>query len=390
MVANLSLINLYSINFLLALSTTVGMSILPLLVVDNMGISVMIYGLIEGSCEFLSSFIKLYSGKIYDKIKNKKILFIVTCIFAFISKIFLFFPLSSAIFASKISERIANGLFSTPRDVYALEGVANRGMSLAIIHCSKTLGCVIAPIAVGILCHFYGGVEFNMFKILLICVSLTFVALSLSFFIKNKKCKISVDKPISIVKLLKDKNLSKLYFLIVVYFLARFNDGFLSLYLKKLGYPVWLYLGTIGFFNTAMFIISPILGKLLDRKQIKTAGHITILSFIAFNIVFYTLPGFANNLAIFTYVFLGLALWGIQRAGAQVVFCNMVYNSAPTDCKGTAVGLFSCLSGLGTFLSAFFCGQVATIQLEYAFIISGIFSLMSFVIFQKVSYEKRI
>ena len=388
MVANLSLINLYSINFLLALSTTVGMSILPLLVVDNMGISVMIYGLIEGSCEFLSSFIKLYSGKIYDKIKNKKILFIVTCIFAFISKIFLFFPLSSAIFASKISERIANGLFSSPRDVYALEGVANRGMSLAIINCSKTLGCVIAPIAVGILCHFYGGVELNMFKILSICVFLTFVALSLSFFIKNKECKITIDKPISIVKLLKDKNLSKLYFLIVVYFLARFNDGFLSLYLKKLGYPVWLYLGTIGFFNTAMFIISPILGTLLDRKQIKTAGYITIMSFIAFNIVFYTLPGFSNSLAIFAYVFLGLALWGIQRAGAQVVFCNMVYNNAPTDCKGTAVGLFSCISGLGTFLSAFICGQVANIQLEYAFIVSGLFSLMSFVIFQRVSREK--
>jgi len=378
----MSIIILYIINFLLAFSTTVGMSILPLLVVDNMGISLMIYGLIEGSCEFLSSFIKLYSGKIYDNIKNKKILFILTTIFAFISKVFLFFPLGTAIFASKITERVANGLFSTPRDVYVLEGVNNRGMALAIINCSKTIGCVIAPILVGIVCHFYGGVEFNLFKIISVCVVLTLITLVLSFFIKNRDIKTETKESVSVIKLLKDKNLSKLYFLIVIYFLGRFNDGFLTLYLKKLGYPIWLYMGTIGFFNTAMFIVSPILGVLLDKKKARIALYITILSLIAFNLVFYSLLPFLDTFSFYAYVFTGLAFWGIQRAGAQVVFCNMVYNSAPSDCKGTAVGLFSCLSGLGTFLSAFICGHIANVQLEYAFVISGIFSLLSLVVFR--------
>jgi MFS family permease len=298
------------------------------------------------------------------------------------------FPFASMVFTSKITERIANGLFSTPRDVYVLESSSNKGMSLAIVNCSKTIGCIIAPISVGILCHFYGGVEYNMSKILWICISLTFFALILSFFIKNKNILEDSDKPISIIKLLKNKHLSKIYFLVIVYFLGRFNDGFLALYLKKLNYPIWLYMGTIGFFNTAMFIISPILGALLDRKKIKISGFITIVSFILFNIVFYLLPEFQTKYYI--WAFLGLIFWGIQRAGAQVVFCNMVYTNAPKDCRGTAVGLFSCLSGLGTFLSAFICGHLANIDLSYAFIVSGIFSMLSLIIFQKMTYENRV
>ncbi len=379
----MSIIYLYVINFILALSTTVGMSILPLLVVDNMGLSLMIYGLIEGSCELLSSFIKLYSGKISDRINNKRVLFIITTILAFISKILLFFPIGAAIFTSKISERIANGLFSTPRDVYVLDGVSKKGMSLAIINCSKTLGCVIAPVSVGVLCHFYGGVEYNMIRLLCVCSTMTFMAFILSFFIKNKGNSVLTIESISILKLLKNENLSKLYFLIIVYFLGRFNDGFLSLYLKKLNYPIWLYMGTIGFFNTAMFIVSPILGVLLDLKKVKVSIYITIISFILFNVIFFNLKLFNEGLTTYILVFLGLAFWGIQRAGAQVVFCNMVYNSAPTDCKGTAVGLFSCISGLGTFLSAFICGQAANIQFEYAFIVSGIFSVLSLVMFRR-------
>lgn len=383
MLQNLSVINIYVINFLLALSTTVGMSILPLLVVDNMGLSLMIYGLIEGSCEFLSSFIKLYSGKISDKIKNKKILFIATTIFAFISKVLLFFPVGTAVFASKITERIANGLFSTPRDVYVLDGVSKKGMSLAIINCSKTLGCVIAPISVGILCHFYGGVENNMFRILCICSIMTFAAMIFSFFIRNKNNSIVAYESVSVKALLRNENLSKLYFIIMIYFLGRFNDGFLSLYLKKLNYPIWLYMGTIGFFNTAMFIISPILGILLDLKKVKIATYVTMFSFILFNIIFYNLKIFNEDLTTYILVFLGLTFWGIQRAGAQVVFCNLVYNNAPSNCKGTAVGLFSCISGLGTFLSAFICGHIANIELEYVFIVSGIFSMLSMIIFRR-------
>ena len=42
-------------NFLLAISTTVGMTIIPILVTDSLGLSMLILGLIEGTTEFISN-----------------------------------------------------------------------------------------------------------------------------------------------------------------------------------------------------------------------------------------------------------------------------------------------------------------------------------------------
>ena len=62
------------INFLLAVSTTIAMSILPLLTTEKIGLSIFVFGLIEGGTEFLSNLFRLVSGSLFDRIKNKTIL----------------------------------------------------------------------------------------------------------------------------------------------------------------------------------------------------------------------------------------------------------------------------------------------------------------------------
>ena len=54
------MINLYIINFLLAVSTTIGMTIIPLLATQNLGLSLVFLGLIEGGSELLSNGLKFY------------------------------------------------------------------------------------------------------------------------------------------------------------------------------------------------------------------------------------------------------------------------------------------------------------------------------------------
>lgn len=46
-------------NFLFAISTTIGMSFIPLLVTDSLGMSLFALGIIEGSSELISNIIAL-------------------------------------------------------------------------------------------------------------------------------------------------------------------------------------------------------------------------------------------------------------------------------------------------------------------------------------------
>jgi MFS family permease len=353
------------------------MSIIPILLVDGIGINMFLYGIIEGVCEFLSSILKLFSGKLYDRINQTKYLFIITIIFAFFSKIFLYFPTATSMLFSKTSERIANGIFGTPRDTYVLDNVVRKGIFFSLLSCSKTLGCIISPICIGLICHYYGGLDNNINLFLSFCVSITAVCFVLTFFIKNRTI-VEVEhqtESLTLKHIFKNKHLFKIYLLSMLFFLARFNDGLLIIHLKNMNYPSWLYLGTIGYFNAAMFTISPLFGLFIDKKKLKLVGYLTIVSLLLFNIVFYNL-----NILNFEFVFLGLIFWGIQRTGAQLFFTNLVYNSVDKHNKGFAIGVFSFISGLSLFISSSFCGYLADFNLNYAFMVSGFFSLLSLII----------
>ena len=67
-------------NLILAIATTIGMTIIPVLVTDSLGLSLLILGIIEGTTEFISNALRLTIGILFDKIKNKKTYFYVSYI----------------------------------------------------------------------------------------------------------------------------------------------------------------------------------------------------------------------------------------------------------------------------------------------------------------------
>lgn len=109
---------IYLMNFLFAISTTIGMAFIPLLVTDNLGMSLFILGFIEGSSELVSNILRLVTGNIFDRVKDRRLLFVTPAILAFISKSVLYFPNTLTIISAKIIERISNGSFAAPRDAY--------------------------------------------------------------------------------------------------------------------------------------------------------------------------------------------------------------------------------------------------------------------------------
>ena len=361
-------------NFIFAVSTTIGMTLIPLLTTEGLGLSLFMLGLIEGSSEFLSNILRLATGNIFDRTKDKRFLFVIPSFIAFCSKIILCFPNITTIFLNKILERISNGTFAAPRDAFIGINAKNKGMALAFLNIAKTLGCVIGPLLVSGCVLYIGPLQDNMITLFMFACFINFLALVLSFFVKSKVIKEIPIKNDFCVRKLKSTLKSSFGILMLssVFFLGRFNDGVIMLYLKDCGFPEWFYLSTISFFNLVMLCISPFMGYYVDKGKDHLILLITILSLLGFNLFFF-------NISYLPWVFasLGLVLWGAQRIGAQIAFAAVIFKKTPVNYYGTAIGIFSFLSGLSIFISSSICGYLAQTSFTYVFIVSAIFSIAS-------------
>lgn len=361
---------IFLINFLLAISTTIGMTIIPFLITDSLGLSLLVLGLLEGTSEFLSNVFRLANGLLFDKIKNKRLIFVSSTAMALISKTLLFLPISWAVLFSKILERIANGMFASPRDAYVATKAKNKGMALGLLNVSKTAGCILGPLVVSASTLFLGNLKDNLHYLVVLCCLLAFPAFVFSFTLnlqRAEKTSFSVEKISTVLK-----NTMPILIISFLFFMGRFNDGLLMMYLKHKNFPEWFYLSTIAIFNAIMLISSPLIGASIDKGHLKTLVYITIGTLLFFNVCFYGIDNMTWHLAI-----LGIISWGIQRACAQIVFASLIFKRVQSENYGTAIGLVYIFSGMATMISSFCCGFIANTHFSYVFIFSGFFSILA-------------
>ena len=120
-----------------------------------------------------------------------------------------------------------------------------------------------------------------------------------------------------------------------------------------------------------MFVVSPIFGIMIDRNKIILTLFITISALLVFNILFYFIA-----LVPMLFAILGLIAWGIQRVGAQITFSAMIFRIIPEKSYGTAIGIYSLLSGIGNLVAASICSYFALYSFDYVFLFSGASSLI--------------
>ena len=375
---------IFLMNFIFAISTTIGMTIIPLITTESLGLSLFVLGMIEGSTEFLSNILRLVTGNIFDRIKDKRYLFVSPAIIALVSKAGLLFPNISAVLLSKTFERISNGAFAAPRDAYIGVNAKNKGMALAFLNISKTLGCILGPLLVSGCTLYFGALKENIYKVIILACFFNMIAVLVSFFIKSENVKVVIKSDDFSMSNLKHAlgSSSNILTLAFIFFLGRFNDGVILLYLKNQGFPEWFYLSTISLFNLAMLCLSPIFGYYIDKAMDRTILLLTILSLIGFNIVFYNIAS-----APWLFAIIGLILWGAQRVGSQMSFTAMIFRNTPSKYRGTSIGVYSFLSGAGILISSFICGYLAQKSFGYVFITSGICSIFALLF---ALYSKKI
>lgn len=342
-------------NFLLAFSTTVGMTIIPIICTSSIGMSLFVLGVLEGSCELLSNILKVSSGIIFDKVKNIRILFVLSSILSLLSKAVLFVSTPFSMIFSKNAERISNGLFSTPRDAFAASISKGKGKEISRMAMYKSVGCVLGPLFVAASSYFFGGIEMSITPLISVCVlcslASAFLCSGINLERQDRKKEHDIKK---INKYPANKNVFYVLSLSFLFFLGRFNDGLIMIHMRNLGVNDFICLSFIGVFNFVMIFSAPIIGKMCDKGKSDRAMIVSVLSLILFCFLFNFV-----HIHLIVVPLVSLALWGAQRVSSQITFTSMIANNVKKENIGMYIGVFSILSGLGTFLSSYIAGFVA-------------------------------
>jgi len=134
--------------------------LLPIYLVQTLGVSPVILGFIEGISESLASLVKVFSGYFSDKIKSRKPLTIWGYSSSTAGKFLLCISASWwYVLAGRVIDRFGKGMRTAPRDALIADSaqVKKRGAAFGLHRALDTLGATIGVLFAYILITQYQG-----------------------------------------------------------------------------------------------------------------------------------------------------------------------------------------------------------------------------------------
>jgi hypothetical protein len=377
--------SLFVSTLLLALMTSIVFTISPMIIVHNMGISIVVFSLIEGFCEFLANMMKLSSGLMIDRWKKQKFFLLGGIVLATLSKPFLYMGSGLTVLLSKAMERLSNGLVATPRDVIVTECSAphEKGQNYGLILTAKTMGCAVGPFLVaGAMSSGWSFFDHTYTAFLWIMMILGFVSFWVTWAFVPSVTAASGEASFRWKEAFSfDRSFWALISIAALFMLGRFTDGMILLHLKAKGYPEWLYLSTSGVFNLVSAFSSFGVGKILDSRW-RLAMYVAVpLGLVGADLCFMICG------PLFVPV-LGMAFWGFQRSASQILFVSEIARIAPKRFLGTAIGVYYIVTGLCSFTAGAYGGVLADMNPVYFLGLSALFGVLSLLAFVLVRQRK--
>ncbi|MGN1136560.1 MAG: MFS transporter [Oscillospiraceae bacterium] len=342
------------ISFFMDLSSEMVYPIIPLYLVSAFGATPAIVGIIEGIAESTASLLKVFSGYVTDKYKRKKPIAFIGYATGFLYKLALLFASSWAgILTARVIDRLGKGIRTAPRDVLVSESADKNemGKSFGIHKALDMAGSAIGILLAFLLMRTLGNNEADYKMIFAISVVPTVLALFMFLFIKEKKEPREPKKREHFwTKISALDGRLKLYLLVVFLFtLGNSSNSFLLLRAKSAGFDDSNVILLYFLYNLTASILSVPFGKLSDkigRKQVLISGY------LLFSVVYFGFA-FASNSAGFIIIFL---LYGIFTAMTAGVERALIAEIAPSELKGTMLGLHSTIAGIALLPASVICG----------------------------------
>jgi MFS family permease len=331
-------------------------SLLPIFMATTLGASMITIGIVEGFAEAAAAFTKVFSGVISDYFRKRKFLAVVGYGLAAITK--PIFPLATSIgwvFGARFVDRIGKGIRGAPRDALVAEitPAQLRGAAYGLRQALDSVGAFVGPLfAVAFMVWFANDIK----AVLWVAVLPAFIAVFLLI--------VGVRDPESLdhaaahrnhLTLSDAKRLSLRYWLVValgaVFTLARFSEAFLILRAQDVG----LAIGYVPVIMIVMNVVYSIFAYPAGAAADRFSARILLLCGLGILVTADIVLAIAASPGI---ALLGAAFWGLHMAFTQGLLSKLVADTAPTDLRGTAFGIFNLVSGVALLLASVIAGAL--------------------------------
>ena len=344
-------------SFLMDISSEMVINILPLFLVNVLGVKTNIVGLIEGVAEATASLVKFFSGWLSDRLHSRKWLAVAGYSLSAISKpFFLIASTWEMVAAVRWLDRAGKGIRTAPRDALVADSIdqKDRGLAFGFHRAADTAGALVGIlIAAGLIWVAQSDSQYlseHTFQIVVL-VSLVpaFLAvLTLAFGARD----VSAAGKRKLPKLMF-KALGKPFMIFIViagiFTLGNSSDAFLILRAQSTGMSVVVILVMMAVFNLIYSLISTPAGRLSDRigrRKMITAG------WLVYAIIYFGFALAQGSWQIFMlYVTYGF-YYGLSYGSINALLADMV----PAELRGTAYGTYNAIIGIIAFPASLIAG----------------------------------
>lgn len=328
-------------------------SLLPIFLASVLGASMTTIGILEGAAEATAAITKLFSGTLSDYLGKRKLLVVLGYGLAAATK--PIFPLATTVswvFGARFVDRIGKGIRDAPRDALVADLTAPevRGAAYGLRQALDTVGAVLGPLlAVALMALLASDIRAALWAATL-PAALSVLVLVIAVREPERSEHIGARLPIAPTELAR---LPARYWLIMAFAsvltMARFSEAFLVLRAANVGLAAaWVPLVFVTM-NVVYALSAYPAGVAADRMSRRMLLALGLSALIAADLV---LAAATTT----TFVFLGVALWGLHMGLTQGLLATLVAATAPSDLRGTAFGMFNLATGVVLLLASVVAG----------------------------------
>ena len=330
--------------------------LVPFFLTLKLGASPAVMGLIEGIAESVASLLKIFSGYISDRLRNRKGLTIVGYGSSAIGKLLLYIAAGwPMVLAGRVVDRLGKGIRTAPRDALIADSSAEgrRGSAFGLHRALDSGGAVVGVL----LAYFFftSLAKGEYAPVFLWSVVPAVMGVVLLFFVREAKPK--EGKPAQLPSLrwsVLPRKLKLFLAVALIFTLGNSSNTFLLLRADTLGFTpataILLYL----VYNVVYAVVSYPAGRLSDkigRKRLLVAGYAFYgLVYLGFALVN------APQQAWIVWALFGL--YGLYIGFTDGVEKALVSDLAPANLRATAIGLHATIVGIGLFPASLIAGQL--------------------------------
>jgi MFS family permease len=335
--------------------------LLPAFLALSLGASPFAIGLIEGFAESASSLLKLFSGYLSDRFRNRKLPVFAGYALAAVTRPFLGFVTSwPQVLLVRLTDRTGKGIRGAPRDALLADSVPEneRGFAFGFNRAADHMGAVLGPIAAFLLLWFFATdhnsptiVEYQR-VFLFASVPVLLGLFVIMFFVREEHPGEHHDsEPITLSLKGYDANFKRFLITVSLFTLSNSTDAFLLLRANDAGIaPVLLPLlwVVLHISKVVSSLIGGSLSDKLGRKTLIITGW-SVYALVYAGFAFVQSPWQCWALFIIYGVYFGLSE-GVEKA--------FVADMVPAKKRGTAYGLYNLAFGITVFPASLLFGLV--------------------------------